>query len=48
MWYCICAIFPCSLCFKESRDIICCSDQCGNRSKTAAVDDSKDDEIAEA
>lgn len=48
MWYCICAIFPCALCFKESRDIICCADQCGNKTKTSATDDSKDEEIAEA
>ena len=31
MWYCTCPFFPCFLCFKEYRDIICCSDQCGNR-----------------
>ena len=44
MWF---AVFPCALCFKESRDIICCSDQNVKRSKTH-VDDSKDDQIAEA
>ena len=46
MWYCACAIFPCALCFRESRDIICCSDQCGKGTKVQR-DDSKDDEIAE-
>ena len=48
MWYCACTVFPCTLCFKEARDIICCADQCGTKAKEGEREESKDEEIAVA
>lgn len=45
--YCACVFVPCLLCKKEFRDIVLCSDQCGDKTRTEHLDD-KEDEIAVA